>query len=98
MAARHGANQRPYYLVAERAGFEPAIPGYGIPLFESGAFSHSATSPEGGFEYISDPRVFQTAFESAATAKRPTNRRIEGPFQLDTPRKPYLLWMQLFRN
>ena len=41
------------FLLAERAGFEPAIPGYGIPLFESGAFSHSATSPEGGFEYIS---------------------------------------------
>jgi hypothetical protein len=26
-------------------GFEPTIPGYGIPLFESGAFNRSATSP-----------------------------------------------------
>lgn len=33
--------------LAERAGFEPAIP-CGIPDFESGAFDHSATSPQGG--------------------------------------------------
>ena len=30
--------------VAERVGFEPTIP-CEIPLFESGAFNHSATSP-----------------------------------------------------
>ena len=45
------------FCVAERAGFEPAIRGYRIPLFESGAFSHSATSPktalEPANEYIS---------------------------------------------
>ena len=32
--------------LAERVGFEPTIPVLArIPLFESGAFSHSATSP-----------------------------------------------------
>ena len=31
--------------MAERAGFEPAIPQRGIPVFETGAFNHSATSP-----------------------------------------------------
>ena len=31
--------------MAERAGFEPAIPQKGIPVFETGAFNHSATSP-----------------------------------------------------
>jgi hypothetical protein len=30
--------------LAERVGFEPTIP-KGIPLFESGAIVHSATSP-----------------------------------------------------
>jgi hypothetical protein len=33
-------------VLAERVGFEPTIPVLArIPLFESGAFSHSATSP-----------------------------------------------------
>ena len=32
--------------VAERAGFEPAIPQRGIPVFETGAFNRSATSPQ----------------------------------------------------
>ncbi len=32
--------------MAERAGFEPAVP-CGTPDFESGTFDHSATSPEG---------------------------------------------------
>jgi hypothetical protein len=32
--------------MAERVGFEPTIPVLArIPLFESGAFNHSATSP-----------------------------------------------------
>ncbi len=31
--------------MAERAGFEPAIPGKGITVFETVAFNHSATSP-----------------------------------------------------
>ena len=36
----------PYAALAERVGFEPTIPVLArIPLFESGAFSHSATSP-----------------------------------------------------
>ena len=30
--------------MAERAGFEPAVP-CGTPDFESGTFDHSATSP-----------------------------------------------------
>ena len=34
--------------MAERAGFEPAIPQRGIPVFETGAFNHSATSPQDG--------------------------------------------------
>lgn len=29
---------------AEMGGFEPPIP-YGMPVFETGAFNHSATSP-----------------------------------------------------
>ena len=33
--------------MAERAGFEPAIPQRDIPVFETGAFNHSATSPQG---------------------------------------------------
>jgi hypothetical protein len=33
--------------MAERVGFEPTIPETGMPDFESGAFDHSATSPEG---------------------------------------------------
>ena len=33
------------HKMAERAGFEPAIPQRGIPVFETGAFNHSATSP-----------------------------------------------------
>jgi hypothetical protein len=35
------------FIVAEREGFEPSIPFWGIPDFESGAFNHSATSPWG---------------------------------------------------
>ena len=31
--------------MAERAGFEPAVP-CGTPDFESGTFDHSATSPD----------------------------------------------------
>ena len=31
--------------MAERGGFEPPIPETGIPVFETGAFNHSATSP-----------------------------------------------------
>ena len=31
-------------VLAERVGFEPTIP-CEMPLFESGAFNHSATSP-----------------------------------------------------
>ena len=55
--------------MAERAGFEPAIRGYRIPLFESGAFSHSATSPkvaatsvaapDTAIQYISAPVAFR---------------------------------------
>ncbi len=32
-------------FLAEREGFEPSIPFWGIPDFESGAFDHSATFP-----------------------------------------------------
>ena len=32
--------------MAERAGFEPAVP-FGTPDFESGTFDHSDTSPLG---------------------------------------------------
>jgi hypothetical protein len=32
-------------VMAEREGFEPPIPLSGMPLFESGALSHYATSP-----------------------------------------------------
>ena len=31
--------------MAERVGFEPTVPGNGTPVFETDAFSHSATSP-----------------------------------------------------
>ena len=34
-------------LLAERAGFEPAIRGYRIHTFQACSFSHSDTSPEG---------------------------------------------------
>ena len=39
--------------MAERAGFEPAVP-CGTPDFESGTFDHSATSPnqENNLSYI----------------------------------------------
>ena len=33
-------------MLAERVGFEPTVPETGTPDFESGAFDHSATSPE----------------------------------------------------
>ena len=32
--------------MAERAGFEPAMRQRRIPVFETGAFNHSATSPQ----------------------------------------------------
>ncbi len=45
--------------MAERAGFEPAIPQKGIPVFETGAFNHSATSPQVAFAlYQIDLRRF----------------------------------------
>jgi hypothetical protein len=31
--------------VTERAGFEPAVPAKGTPVFETGSISHSDTSP-----------------------------------------------------
>jgi len=31
--------------ITERAGFEPAVPAKGTPVFETGSFSHSDTSP-----------------------------------------------------
>lgn len=31
-------------MKAERVGFEPTVP-YGTPVFETGAFDHSATFP-----------------------------------------------------
>ncbi len=34
-------------MMAERKGFEPLTPQGGVPLFESGAFNHSAISPCG---------------------------------------------------
>ena len=34
------------YMLAERVGFEPTIRYARMPDFESGAFDHSATSPE----------------------------------------------------
>ena len=37
--------------MAERAGFEPAVP-CGTPDFESGTFDHSATSPNKGFRAV----------------------------------------------
>jgi hypothetical protein len=37
--------------MAERVGFEPTIRGYRIPEFQSGAFDHSATSPEAPAAY-----------------------------------------------
>ena len=40
-------------LMAERVGFEPTIRGYRIPDFESGAFDHSATSPQGRYSNTS---------------------------------------------
>ncbi len=42
---KRGMERYSCYVVAERAGFEHAIRGNRIPLFESGAFNHSATSP-----------------------------------------------------
>ena len=33
---------------AERVGFEPTIP-FGMPVFKTGAFNHSATSPNNPF-------------------------------------------------
>ena len=50
MVQAHGVRGREYsrrgpHSLAERAGFEPAIPEMGIPVFETGAFNHSATSP-----------------------------------------------------
>ncbi len=36
-------------ISAEAGGFEPPIP-YGMPVFETGAFNHSATPP-GRFVY-----------------------------------------------
>ncbi len=31
--------------ITERAGFEPAVPAKGTPVFETGSISHSDTSP-----------------------------------------------------
>ncbi len=33
-------------------GFEPTVPGNGTPVFETDAFSHSATSPLSGFAFV----------------------------------------------
>ena len=51
---------RPHSL-AERAGFEPAIPEMGIPVFETGAFNHSATSP--------GPKLYQRARRAKSVAR-----------------------------
>jgi hypothetical protein len=32
-------------IETERAGFEPAVPAKGTPVFETGSISHSDTSP-----------------------------------------------------
>ena len=40
--------------MAERAGFEPAISQRDIPVFETGAFNHSATSPQDWHIIVSD--------------------------------------------
>ena len=37
--------QRCLYGVTERAGFEPAVPLKGTPVFETGSINHSDTSP-----------------------------------------------------
>ncbi len=34
------------YKKTERAGFEPAVPVKGTPVFETGSISHSDTSPD----------------------------------------------------
>jgi hypothetical protein len=36
---------KPLKKLTERAGFEPAVPAKGTPVFETGSISHSDTSP-----------------------------------------------------
>ena len=44
----------PYLVRAERVGFEPTVP-CGTPVFETGTFGHSVTSPIAGWDDRSHP-------------------------------------------
>ena len=70
----HGARggkspRRGPHSLAERAGFEPAIPEMGIPVFETGAFNHSATSPS--------PKIVSKAKMGLPVSQRLPGARID---------------------
>lgn len=53
------AGKDAFFIEAERQGFEPWVP-FGTPVFKTGAFGRSATSPRAelvGFDSLSDEPV-----------------------------------------
>ena len=73
------------FRLAERAGFEPAIPEPGIPVFETGAFNHSATSPS--------PKIVSKAELGPLASPAPSGGRnwpIPPVLRVDTFKTPYL--------
>ena len=79
------ARRRESFRLAERAGFEPAIPEPGIPVFETGAFNHSATSPS--------PKIVSKAELGPLASPAPSGGRnwpIPPVLRVDTFKTPYL--------
>ena len=55
----------PYYVLAEREGFEPPVP-LGTPVFKTGTFDHSDISPDYlaiGFLVVKDLRLSLKAMQ-----------------------------------
>jgi hypothetical protein len=62
---RTPVRQLTWPVVAEGAGFEPAAPYSGAPLFESGTINHSDTLPPRMITHLPGPR---NPFDSALLA------------------------------
>lgn len=84
------------FCMAEREGFEPSIPLWGIPDFESGAFDHSATSPKIASESYRST-VFGSSDCGAIVVKNITiqNTIARSFLKYGTSTKP---WMRMARS
>ena len=58
--------------MAERAGFEPAVPARGTPVFETGPFNRSGTSPRSAFRAEEIPKDLRALVGKHAGCDRRT--------------------------